>query len=115
MVPDRDHPGGMQAVFQDALGEIRAISLSRLPEYEAAFAFTVHKAQGSQSSSVTLILPEKVSPILSRELVYTGATRAQASLQVWGSPEVLSAAIERSARRPTGLARRLQRREMICP
>ncbi len=115
VVPDRDHPGGMQAVFQDALGEIRAISLSRLPEYQPAFAFTVHKAQGSQSSAVTLILPEKVSPILSRELVYTGATRAQDSLQVWGSPEVLSAAIERSARRPTGLARRLQRREMICP
>ena len=115
VVPDRDNPGGMQAVFRDAKGDIRAISLGRLPEYEAAFAFTVHKAQGSQSAAVTLILPEKVSPILSHELVYTGATRAQDSLQVWVSSEVLSAAIERSARRPTGLAKRLQRSKRICP
>ena len=115
VVRDPETPGRLQTVFQDAKGEVRAISLGRLPEHEPAFAFTVHKAQGSQSSSVTLILPEKASPILSRELVYTGVTRAQDSLQVWGSREVLSAAIERSARRPTGLAERLQRSGVLCP
>ena len=115
VVRDPETPGRLQAVFQDARGEVRAISLGRLPEHQPAFAFTVHKAQGSQSSAVTLILPEKASPILSRELVYTGVTRAQDSLQVWGSREVLSAAIERSARRPTGLAERLQRSAVLCP
>ena len=107
VIPDADVPGRLQAVFQNTHGEIHAVSLSRLPEYEPAYAFTVHKAQGSQAPAVILILPETLSPILSRELVYTGVTRAEQSLEIWGSQEVLSAAIHRSARRPTGLAERL--------
>ena len=62
-----------------------------------------------------MILPENVSPILSRELVYTGVTRAEQSLEIWGSREVLAAAMARSARRPTGLADRLQRSMALCP
>ena len=115
VVPDRETPGRLQAVFQDTQGEIRAISLGRLPEHAPAFAFTVHKAQGSQAPAITLILPENVSPILSRELVYTGVTRAEQSLEIWGSREVLAAAMARSARRPTGLADRLQRSMALCP
>ena len=108
VIPDADAPGRLQAVFQNTHGETHAVSLARLPEYEPAYAFTVHKAQGSQAPAVTLILPEKVSAILSRELVYTGVTRAGRSLEIWGSQEVLAAAIHRSARRPTGLADRLR-------
>jgi len=114
VVPDRETPGRLQAVFQDTQGEIRAISLGRLPEHAPAYAFTVHKAQGSQAPAVTLILPENVSPILSRELVYTAVTRAEHSLEIWGSQEVLTAAIHRSARRPTGLADRLQQSKDSC-
>jgi len=114
VVPDRETPGRLQAVFQDTQGEIRAISLGRLPEHAPAYAFTVPKAQGSQAPAVTLILPENVSPILSRELVYTAVTRAEHSLEIWGSQEVLTAAIHRSARRPTGLADRLQQSKDSC-
>ncbi|HCX87825.1 MAG TPA: exodeoxyribonuclease V subunit alpha [Gammaproteobacteria bacterium] len=115
VVADAEAPGRLQAVFQNTHGEVHAVSLSRLPEYQPAYAFTVHKAQGSQAPAVTLILPEKVSAILSRELVYTGVTRAGRSLEIWGSQEVLAAAIARSARRPTGLADRLQRGTDPCP
>ena len=108
VIPDADAPGCLQAVFQNTHGETHAVSLARLPEYAPAYAFTVHKAQGSQAPAVTLILPEKVSAILSRERVYTGVTRAGRSLEIWGSQEVLAAAIHRSARRPTGRAERLR-------
>ena len=49
----------------------------RLPEVETAFAITVHKSQGSEFNHVLLALPEHSSPALTRELVYTGITRAK--------------------------------------
>ncbi len=53
------------------------ISPLRLPEVETAFAMTVHKSQGSEFDHVALILPETKSPVLTRELIYTGITRAK--------------------------------------
>lgn len=57
--------------------KIRWISPMRLPDVETAFAITVHKSQGSEFNHVALILPETRSPVLTRELVYTGITRAK--------------------------------------
>lgn len=45
---------------------------------ELAYALTVHKAQGSDFGTVFFILPQ--TRLLSRELVYTGLTRAEAKL-----------------------------------
>jgi exodeoxyribonuclease V alpha subunit len=53
------------------------ISPMRLPEVETAFAITVHKSQGSEFSHVALVLPDTRSPVLTRELIYTGITRAK--------------------------------------
>ena len=58
-------------------GRIRWISPMRLPDIETAFAMTVHKSQGSEFDHVALILPPVRSPVLTRELVYTGVTRAK--------------------------------------
>jgi exodeoxyribonuclease V alpha subunit len=69
---------------------------------------TVHKAQGSEFDEVWLLLPEYDSKVLSRELVYTGITRARQRLQVVGSPGVLDTALGRHASRWSGLGWRLE-------
>ncbi|MDI1230430.1 MAG: exodeoxyribonuclease V subunit alpha [Methylobacter sp.] len=56
---------------------IRWISPMRLPDVETAFAMTVHKSQGSEFNHVAMVLPETRSLVLTRELVYTGITRAK--------------------------------------
>ena len=115
VMPDADSPGRLQAVFIDTAGDEHAVSLGRLPEHETAYAMTVHKAQGSQARQVVLVLPTQLSPVLSRELIYTGITRAEQSLEIWGDREVLASAISRSAQRATGLSARLQGRSASGP
>ncbi len=68
---------------------------------------TVHKAQGSEFDEVWLQLPRTDSRVLSRELIYTGMTRARSALHVAGSAEVIRAALSRHASRVSGLAWRL--------
>lgn len=88
----------------------RAFHPAALPAHESAFAMTVHKAQGSEFDEVWLQLPRADSRVLSRELVYTGLTRARSALHVAGSAEVIAAALGRHAGRVSGLGWRLQRR-----
>ncbi|MGH1346886.1 MAG: ATP-binding domain-containing protein, partial [Nannocystales bacterium] len=67
------------------------------------FAMTVHKSQGSEFERVGLLLPPALSPILTRELVYTGVTRAKKAVRLYGTPEVLQQAVERRVERASGL------------
>jgi exodeoxyribonuclease V alpha subunit len=77
----RDHTGLLRVVFPANEGEkghgLRWISPLRLPHVETAYAMTVHKSQGSEFNHVVLVLPEVQSRILTRELIYTGITRAK--------------------------------------
>src|SRR3546814_4151765 len=68
-----------------------------LPAHDSAFAMTVHKAQGSEFDEVWLVLPERFNRVLSRELVYTGMTRARSVLHVAGSADVIADALARHA------------------
>jgi exodeoxyribonuclease V alpha subunit len=86
---------------------VRAFHPAALPAHESAFAMTVHKAQGSEFDEVWLQLPRTDSRVLSRELLYTGLTRARAVLHVAGSAEVIAAALARHAGRVSGLGWRL--------
>ena len=86
---------------------VRAFHPAALPAHESAFAMTVHKAQGSEFDEVWLQLPRVDSRVLSRELVYTGLTRARSALHVAGSAEVIAAALGRHAGRVSGLGWRL--------
>ena len=83
------------------------MSPRRLPEHETVYAMTVHKSQGSEFDCVIVVLPAKVSPVLSRELLYTAVTRATTRLEIWGRKEVLLEAIDRRAQRASGLRERL--------
>jgi exodeoxyribonuclease V alpha subunit len=65
---------------------------------------TVHQSQGSEFEQVLLVLPDRTSPILTRELIYTGMTRARQQLCVWApAPALLYTACERQVLRSGGL------------
>ncbi|MGR9054219.1 MAG: exodeoxyribonuclease V subunit alpha, partial [Gammaproteobacteria bacterium] len=74
-----DTDGKLKVVFPsgDPKTKIRWLSPMRLPDVETAFAITVHKSQGSEFAHVALVLPEYRSPVVTRELIYTGITRAK--------------------------------------
>jgi exodeoxyribonuclease V alpha subunit len=91
----------------DAESGPRPFHPSALPAHESAFAMTVHKAQGSEFDEVWLQLPRTDSRVLSRELLYTGMTRARSALHVAGSEAVIRAALSRHAGRMSGLGWRL--------
>ena len=73
-----------------------------------AYALTVHKAQGSEFDEVLLVLPHGDSPVLTRELVYTGLTRARRTLSIIADESVLRSAIEHRALRGSGLLESLR-------
>ncbi len=100
--------GGIAIVFETPEGGFRKLSPARMPECETVYAMTVHKSQGSEFDDVLLVLPTEPSPVLSRELVYTGVTRARRRVVVAARPEVLRAAIEARVERDSGLADRLR-------
>lgn len=105
----RDAESTMLAWFpgQDRDG-VRAFHPAALPAHESAFAMTVHKAQGSEFDTVWLQLPRVPNRALSRELLYTGITRARSELHLCGDEQILRDAMSRRVQRVSGLARRLQ-------
>ncbi|CAM3505899.1 exodeoxyribonuclease V subunit alpha [Parendozoicomonas haliclonae] len=100
--------GRYRVIFPKANGEPRFLLPSRLPEHDTVFAMTVHKSQGSEFDRVLLVMPDTPSPVLTRELLYTGITRAKSSLMLFSKPDILTSAVDRPVQRVTGLADRLQ-------
>ncbi len=88
-------------------GGVRALAAARLPAVEPVFAMTIHKSQGSQFANALLVLPAAVTPLLTRELVYTGITRASGSVAIVGRREVLLAGLRRRVERSGRLAERI--------
>jgi exodeoxyribonuclease V alpha subunit len=83
---------------------LRWVLPSRLDAVETVFAMTVHKSQGSEFEHVALLLPERMSPVLTRELLYTGITRAKQQLTLVAAQDaVLLQAVARQILRSGGL------------
>ena len=82
---------------------VRVISPKRLPAHETFYAMTIHKSQGSEYSTVVVVLPDEDSPILSRELLYTAVTRARSRVIVLANEAQLRTSIERRSVRQSGL------------
>ena len=99
--------GDLLVHFRSGDGSFRAIAPRRLPEHETAFATTVHKAQGSEFDELVLVLPPSESRVLTRELLYTGVTRARDRVTLIGDPAALQRAIETPTVRHSGLRARL--------
>ncbi len=108
-----DASGRLTAWFSDEQGEPRAIPLFRLPRHETVYAMTIHKSQGSEFDHCAVVLPDQGASLLTREIIYTGITRARQSVTLLGTPGALQAAIERRTRRMSGLADRLWLRTVI--
>jgi len=86
----------------------RAFHPAALPACESAFAMTIHKAQGAEFDEIWLQLPQHPQRVLSRELIYTGLTRARKQVHLAGRCDVIEAALSRHTRRWSGLAQRLR-------
>lgn len=97
-----DEQGEMKVYFEDD-GEVRGFAHSRLPDHNKAYTLTVHKSQGSEFDEVMLVLPDRVSKVLSRELIYTALTRARSKISIVGKETILRAGIKKSIRRSSGL------------
>lgn len=87
--------------------QVRCVLPSRLGEVETVYAMTVHKSQGSEFKHTALVLPDDVSSALTRELLYTGITRARRWLSVIGTQGAIEQALAQRTRRYSGLAERL--------
>lgn len=89
----------------DGSDAIKWVLPSRLQAVETVYALTVHKSQGSEFTHTALVLPEKPNPILTRELLYTGITRARRwfTLLNPGGDDVQRVAVERRVLRASGL------------
>jgi exodeoxyribonuclease V alpha subunit len=97
--------GQLEAVFR---GRDTAVPASILPATESAYALTIHKSQGSEFDHVAVVLPASASPILSRELIFTGITRARRSVTVVGPPDRVREGIGRRVARASGLSDRMR-------
>ena len=86
---------------------VRAVPPSRLGEVDTVYAMTVHKSQGSEFDHTALMLPDDITSGLTRELLYTGITRARRWFSLVGSQAVIDHAVAQRTRRYSGLAERL--------
>lgn len=102
-----DETGRLKVWFEQPDGTLRALLPSRLPPHETVYAMTIHKSQGSEFAHTVLVLPDSPSPLLTRELVYTGITRAKARLDLYGDRALLAQAVRKKTERYSGLAERL--------
>ena len=97
-----------RAIFRVA-GELRPFAIEALRDrLELAWALTVHKSQGSELDAVALLLPHDDLPLVTRELLYTGITRARTGVAICGAKPILAAGAKRRALRHSGLATRLR-------
>lgn len=85
-------------------GGMRSIRLELLPATELAFATTIHKSQGSEFDDVAIVLPpDGDSPLLTREILYTGITRTKGSVRIYAGEDSIKACCEKAVERVTGL------------
>lgn len=105
--PERGARDGDLVVAFDGAQGVRLFPILQMPACQDAWAMTVHKAQGSEFESVALVPAAAGHALNTRELVYTGVTRARRRLSVWGSREAIEEAASRPTRRHGRLAERL--------
>jgi exodeoxyribonuclease V alpha subunit len=89
--------------FMQPDGSFTGLLPSRLSEFEVVFAMTVHKSQGSEFDRVALLLPITPSPVLTKELLYTGITRAKKDVTLWGASSLIRNATHARIQRHSGL------------
>jgi exodeoxyribonuclease V alpha subunit len=112
LVSEKDESGELhrylKVYFELPDGSVKAVLPSRIPEHDTAYAMTIHKSQGSEFPTTVMVLPRTYSPILTKELIYTGVTRAKNRLFIVADNAVLLKGIRRKTQRLSGLQQRLK-------
>ena len=102
-----DERGVLKAWFAGQDGSFRAIPIMRLPQHETVYVMTIHKSQGSEFDRLLLLVPEapsrQAASLYSRELVYTGLTRAKTGAVLVTTQAILQDVVARRQQRKTGL------------
>jgi exodeoxyribonuclease V alpha subunit len=94
----------LRVIFPMADGTLKQVLPSRLEAVETVYAMTVHKSQGSEFDHTALVMPDTVSPVMTRELVYTGITRARSFFTLAGTAtDLLAEAVKQRTHRASGL------------
>jgi len=101
--PDPEAGNDLRVFFPEAEGTFRKFHPLRLPQHDTVYATTVHKSQGSEFDRVLLVLPDRIYPVMTRELLYTGITRAKNHVEIWGVREVFRTALASRIQRMSGL------------
>ena len=83
--------------------EMNKIPIKRLADYEAAYAITIHKSQGSEFNDVAILLSNEENPLLSKEILYTSVTRARESTLICASEDIIRKTIQKNVWRKSGL------------
>ncbi|WP_280500163.1 exodeoxyribonuclease V subunit alpha [Nocardia farcinica] len=96
--------GSLRAALQRG-SEPYLVHPTQFPAVVTVFAMTIHRSQGSQYDTVSIVLPEPESTLLTRELLYTAITRARGHVRVIGTEESIRAAVGRRVLRASGLSR----------
>lgn len=108
VLPQRTDSGVVnKACFMGAGGQVRWLQPSRLPKHETVYAMTIHKSQGSEFHHCALALPDYSVPIMSKELIYTGITRAKKQLTLLAKSQLVHQALGQKVLRASGLGERL--------
>ena len=85
-------------------------AFSDMDQIEHAYAITVHKAQGSEFDVVIMVVTQSSAMLLTRNLLYTGLTRAKKLLILIGNDNVIKFMIQNADTkiRNTGLEYKLK-------
>ncbi|WP_256646632.1 exodeoxyribonuclease V subunit alpha [Thermomonas paludicola] len=101
-------PDASSAIRETTAAGLRLLDPTTLPPHEDAFALTVHKSQGSEYDRVAVLLPpDPASPLLVRQMLYTGLSRARKSVELWAVREVTEKALSTRLARHGRLAERI--------
>ena len=103
IMPDPTTNKDLRAFFLSPDGALKSFLPVRLPEHETVYAMTVHKSQGSEFDKALLLLPDRHTPVLTRELIYTGITRAKEDIEIWGTEKVFLEGVSQRIERSSGL------------
>lgn len=103
-VSDNGHLPQNRVYFKMADGSIQSFLPSRLPAHETVYAMTIHKSQGSEFDDVVMALPDNWTPLLTKELLYTGITRAKKSVNIFADVGILQKSALTQTKRYSGLS-----------
>ncbi|TVO40179.1 exodeoxyribonuclease V subunit alpha [Vibrio algivorus] len=107
LLDESDETPRLRVFFEVPDGRIKGVLPSRVPKHELAFAMTIHKSQGSEFAHTVMLLPNKMNQILTRELIYTGVTRAKSRLDLFANPAILAQGVSVKTLRSSGLSDKL--------